>query len=130
VKPDNFKAVNDTYGHEAGDKTLALLSEAVKSHIGEGDIGVRYRGDEYCVVLPGRDARAMAALAETMRAAVKSIDMRPVTGGAAFGLTGSVGISQHPAPAADAKDLVARAFEQMWQARNAGGDRLLVEGGA
>ncbi len=54
VKPDNFKAINDTFGHEAGDKTLMILAEAVKSRLTEGDIGARYRGDEYCVILPGR----------------------------------------------------------------------------
>ena len=127
VKPDNFKAINDNFGHEAGDRTLILLADAVKAQMTEGDIGARYRGDEYCIVLPGRDTRAAASLAESMRAAVKAIDVRQVTGSDAVTLTGSVGVSVHPAPAADAKALVARAFDRMWQARNAGGDRVLVE---
>ncbi len=127
VKPDNFKAINDTFGHEAGDKTLVLLADAVKAHMSDGDIGARYRGDEYCIVLPGRDARSAAGLAEEMRVAVKAIDVRQVTGSDAVCLTGSVGVSAHPAPAADAKALVVRAFDQMWQARGAGGDRVLVE---
>jgi diguanylate cyclase len=127
VKPDNFKIINDTFGHEAGDKTLILLADAVKANMTDGDIGARYRGDEYCVVLPGRDARAAAGLAETLRAAVKAVDVRQATGSDSVTLTGSVGVSAHPSPAADAKALVARAFEQMWQARNAGGDRILVE---
>jgi diguanylate cyclase (GGDEF)-like protein len=127
VKPDNFKAINDTFGHEAGDKTLVLLSDAVKSHLGERDIGVRFRGDEYCIILPGRDAAAASELAEIMRAAVRGIDVRQATGSDAISLTGSVGVSSHPRPSADAKALVARAFEQLWAARNAGGDRILVE---
>jgi diguanylate cyclase len=127
MKPDNFKAINDNFGHEAGDKTLMLLAEAVKSRLGGGDIGARYRGDEYCVVLPGRSAREAVPAAEALRAAMRAIDVKKITGSDAISLTGSVGVSSHPAPAADAKSLVARAFERMWEARNAGGDRILVE---
>ncbi len=127
MKPDNFKAINDTFGHEAGDKTLMQLAEAVKSRLGDGDIGARYRGDEYCVVLPGRSAREAVPAAEALRAAMRAIDVKKITGSDAISLTGSVGVSSHPAPASDAKSLVARAFERMWEARNAGGDRILVE---
>jgi diguanylate cyclase (GGDEF)-like protein len=130
VKPDNFKAINDTYGHEAGDRTLMLLAEAVKSQLREGDLGARFRGDEYCVILPGRAPAEAAAAAEALRAAVRAIDLRPVVGADPFALTGSVGVSAYPAPAADAKTLVARAFERMWEARNAGGDRVASEGSA
>ncbi len=128
VKPDNFKTINDTYGHEAGDRTLVLLAETVKAHLGGGDIGARYRGDEYCVILPGQGVAAAAAAAESLRAAVRAIDVKPVTGSDTFFLTGSIGVSSHPAPAADARALLAKAFEQLWAARDAGGDRILVEG--
>jgi diguanylate cyclase (GGDEF)-like protein len=127
MKPDNFKSINDTFGHEAGDKTLTQLAEAVKSRLGDGDIGARYRGDEYCVVLPGRSAREAVPIAEALRAAMKAIDVRTITGSDAISLTGSVGVSSCPAPASDAKALIARAFERMWEARNAGGDRILAE---
>ena len=130
VKPDNFKAINDTFGHEAGDKTLVLLADAVKSRLSDGDIAARYRGDEYCIILPGRGASEAAAAAEGLRAAVRAIDVRLATGSDTISLTGSVGVSQYPMPAADAKTLVTRAFDQLWQARDAGGDRILVEKGA
>ena len=130
VKPDNFKAINDTFGHEAGDKTLMLLAEAVKSRLKDGDLGARYRGDEYCVIMPGRGAREAAEAAEGLCSAVRGIDVKKATGSADISLTGSVGASVHPAPAGDAKALVARAFERMWEARNAGGDRVLMEGDA
>jgi diguanylate cyclase (GGDEF)-like protein len=130
MKPDNFKSINDTFGHEAGDRTLMLLAEAVKSRLTEGDIGARYRGDEYCVVIPGRSAPEVTAAAEALRAAMRAIDMKQVTGSGAISLTGSVGVSSYPSPAADAKSLITRAFERMWEARNAGGDRINVEDGA
>jgi len=129
VKPDNFKTINDTYGHEAGDKTLMLLAELVKSHLADGDMGARFRGDEYCLILPGRGAREASAAAEALRAAVRAIDVRAITGTDSFVITASVGTSTHPTPAPDARALVARAYEQLWSARNAGGDRILVEEG-
>ena len=49
------------------------------------------------------------------------------TGSDAVTLTGSVGVSAFPAPAADAKTLVTRAFERMWEARTAGGNRVVAE---
>jgi diguanylate cyclase len=128
VKPDNFKIINDTFGHEAGDKTLMMLADAVKSHLRDGELGARYRGDEYCVILPGCAPREAAAAAEALRATVRAIDVRKATGSDAVTLTGSVGVSVHPIPAADAKTLVTRAFEKMWEARNAGGNRVLAEG--
>jgi diguanylate cyclase (GGDEF)-like protein len=124
VKPDNFKAINDTFGHEAGDKTLVLIAEAVKAHLKEGDLGVRYRGDEHCVILPRRGALEAAAFAEELRAAIGRIDIRKVTGGDTPALTASIGVAEHPAHAADAKALVALAFERMWEARNGGGNRV------
>ncbi len=127
VKPDNFKAINDTFGHEAGDKTLVLLADAVRSRLSEGDMGARYRGDEYCVILPGRGPQEAAEAAEGLREAVRSVDVRKATGSDAVSLTGSVGVSAHPAPAGDAKALVTRAFDRMWKAREAGGDRVLSE---
>jgi diguanylate cyclase (GGDEF)-like protein len=130
VKPDNFKAINDTFGHEAGDKALMLLADMVKSRLRDGELGARYRGDEYCVILPGCAPREAAAAAEALRAAVRAIDVSKATGSDAITLTGSVGVSVHPTPAADAKTLVTRAFEKMWEARNAGGNRILVEGEA
>ena len=130
VKPDNFKTINDTFGHEAGDKTLMLLADAVKSRLKDGDLGARYRGDEYCVIMPGRGAREAAEAAEGLRAAVRGIDVQKATGSTSVTLTGSVGVSVHPAPSADAKSLVTRAFERMWEARGAGGDRVLLEGDA
>jgi diguanylate cyclase len=130
VKPDNFKAINDTFGHEAGDKALMLLADAVKSRLRDGELGARYRGDEYCVIMPGSAPREAAAAAEALRAAVCAVDVRQATGSDAVTLTGSVGVSAYPAAAADAKALVAQAFQKMWDARNAGGNRVLVEGDA
>jgi diguanylate cyclase len=130
LKPDNFKTINDTCGHDAGDRTLVMLGELVRSRLAEGDAGVRYRGDEFCLVLPGRaPARALEA-AEAVRQAVRGIDMRKATGREFPPLTASLGVAVSPDDSPDAKALVAGAFERMWDARSAGGDRVLPQGPA
>ena len=128
VKPDNFKTINDTCAHEAGDRTLVLIADALKSCLAEGDLGVRYRGDEYCAVLPGRPAPEAARLAECIRLAVGRVDVAQVTGGAVTSLPASVGVCTWPDSAADAKSLIAGGFERMLKARADGGNRVLGEG--
>jgi diguanylate cyclase (GGDEF)-like protein len=128
LKPDNFKAINDTCGHDAGDRTLVMLGELVRSRLAEGDAGVRYRGDEFCLVLPGREPSRALEAADGLRDAVRGVDMRKAAGRDFPPLTASVGVAVSPDDGADAKTLVARAFERMWGARNAGGDRVLSLG--
>jgi diguanylate cyclase (GGDEF)-like protein len=124
LKPDNFKAINDTCGHDAGDRTLVMLGELVRSRLAEGDAGVRFRGDEFCLVLPGRALEPALAAAAGLRDAVRGIDMRKAAGRDFAPLAASVGVAVAPGDAPDAKALVARAFERMWEARAAGGDRV------
>lgn len=130
VKPDNFKTINDTYGHDAGDKALVLLADAVKSRMRPGDIGIRYRGDEYGIARPGRGLAEAMETARELLAAVKGIDLAPLTGGTPLALTASVGICLHPQHAPTGRALVERGLARMMAARNAGGDRIQAEDGA
>jgi diguanylate cyclase (GGDEF)-like protein len=124
MKPDNFKTINDTYGHEAGDGALVIIAETMKSRLKEGDIGVRYRGDEYCIILPGRGAEEARSLAQDLLEAMKGMDISRITAGSALRVTSSIGIAVHPSKARDAQTLISGAFEAMMEARNAGGDRI------
>jgi diguanylate cyclase (GGDEF)-like protein len=124
MKPDNFKTINDTYGHEAGDSALILIAETMKSRLHEGDIGVRYRGDEYCVILPGRSLADAQALARDLLEAMKGMDIGHIIGGGELRVTSSIGICLHPVNARDAQSLIAATFEEMMRARNGGGDRI------
>jgi diguanylate cyclase (GGDEF)-like protein len=128
VKPDNFKAINDLCGHDAGDRTLVLIAEALKTCLGEGDLSFRYRGDEYCAVLPGRPAQDAMRIGESVRMAVSRVDVAQITGGAVTSLPASVGVSTWPDSAADTRSLVATSFERMMKARGDGGNKVLGDG--
>ncbi|HSV95824.1 MAG TPA: diguanylate cyclase [Spirochaetota bacterium] len=70
IKPDNFKEINDRYTHEAGDHVFKLMAIFPQSELGENDIGVRHRGDEFAAVLAdaGRDEALERSLANRGRA--------------------------------------------------------------
>jgi diguanylate cyclase (GGDEF)-like protein len=77
---DNFKAINDTYGHEAGDAALVAVGRAILKSIRPADFGARFGGDEFAVLLPGMDIAAATGVAERIRMVVQR-DLRdpPVT---------------------------------------------------
>jgi len=124
IKPDNFKAINDTYGHEAGDAVLKLLASTIKSELRDSDIAVRYRGNEVAVILPDTVAPTALSIADKIREAIHQIDTAPVLDGNRISVTGSVGIALYPDNSTDSAELVERAFARMWEAREAGGNRV------
>jgi diguanylate cyclase (GGDEF)-like protein len=68
---DHFKSVNDTHGHLAGDQCLVWLATKIKASLGRGtDIGCRYGGEEFCLILPETDTAGAMALAEELRLSV------------------------------------------------------------
>src|SRR5258707_38301 len=79
---DDFKAVNDALGHQAGDRLLAELAHAIVGAGRDSDHVFRYGGDEFSVLLPGTDATSALAVAERIRGAIHSIGGAGATPGA------------------------------------------------
>lgn len=124
IKPDNFKHINDTFGHDAGDKVLRLLADTIRTSLREDDIAIRYRGDEFAAVLPdtmGEEARSIAELVQT---AISNIETREFTDNQSVHLTASIGVATYPLHAEDHLTLIDRAHEMMWDARNSGGNQI------
>ena len=72
---DHFKSVNDTYGHLAGDQCLSWLAQHIKQSLKRSsDIGCRYGGEEFCLLLPDTDSQGAIAVAEALRVAVEAFD--------------------------------------------------------
>jgi len=125
IKPDNFKLINDTYGHEVGDQALRILANRLKALLRDGDIAVRYRGNENAAILPETDSDEVVAEAKRIRDGMKQADLSPITGGADVPLTFSIGVGVYPDDGSDNVALASRAHELVFQARDAGGDQVL-----
>src|SRR5208282_2039515 len=91
---DQFKTINDTHGHAAGDEILASFGKLVRGGIRNGDIAARLGGDEFCIVLPDTGGDRAGQLMERLRQGWESLEYRSPEGGV-FSVTASFGVVQH-----------------------------------
>ena len=70
---DNFKKVNDTYGHNVGDEVIKMLANKLISRVRESDIAARFGGEEFAIILPNTDLKSASEVAETIRLEVEQI---------------------------------------------------------
>jgi diguanylate cyclase (GGDEF)-like protein len=107
---DGFKPVNDTEGHEAGDRVLALMARAIAGGLREGDFVARFGGDEFAALLPRTDVREAEVLAERLRARVQDA-------GADVSVTASLGVAMLED---DVRRALLRADVALYEAKNSG----------
>jgi len=115
---DEFKTINDSYGHSAGDALLIRVAGEIGALVRRNEVLARLGGDEFAILLPGVQGKEAEALAERVVRAVAQIPFR--FEGQNLRVTTSLGIAYYPTHAADADDLVARADIAMYQAKDAG----------
>ncbi|HTX72486.1 MAG TPA: GGDEF domain-containing protein [Rectinemataceae bacterium] len=125
LKPDNFKEINDSFGHEAGDATLRLMASALSQALVRDEDAARFQGNELAVVMPGRDRDAARAEAERLGAVLRALDLRELTEGSGIRLGVSFGIALSPEHGSSADSLieVVRGLPLLGRAR--GGNALL-----
>jgi diguanylate cyclase (GGDEF)-like protein len=111
---DNFKAVNDVFGHYKGDAVLKDASDVFRRQLRDYDVAVRSGGDEFVVVLPGTPASEARRIAERIRREFEEYARRTV-GEASVPLGVSVGLASFPNDAADAESLLAFADASMYR---------------
>lgn len=122
---DDFKLVNDTHGHLSGDLVLADFADICRRNLRAEDIFGRYGGDEFVIILPGVDKAGAAALAERLRHAVEA--MAVAQGDNIVSVTASFGvITAGDGEALSLDDLVRKADAMMYEAKEAGGNRVYV----
>ena len=122
---DRFKALNDTFGHEAGDRALRIFSETLRASLRTGDLACRYGGEEFAIVLPESDVQSAIEIIERIREAVVTATGR----GAAPTFTASYGIA-HSSEASDFEELVQRADKALFAAKDGGRDCMCIDGHA
>ena len=122
---DHFKRINDNFGHEAGDLVIAELGALFKRSVRGSDVACRYGGEEFALVLPEISIENARRKAETLRQGVKSLVLEHR--GTPLGpLTISLGVAVFPIHAEDAESLFRRADQALYEAKNAGRDRVVV----
>jgi diguanylate cyclase (GGDEF)-like protein len=120
---DDFKTVNDTFGHPAGDEALRLFAATLGATVREMDVAARWGGEEFALVLPGTDADGGARLAERARAALERCTLR--VEGRELRLTASFGVASMP-PAEGVEELVNAADAALYEAKRTGKNRVMV----
>lgn len=122
VDLDHFKALNDSLGHQAGDRVLRDAAAALATQCREFDTPARYGGEEFAVILPGCGPEQAQDIAERLRLAVGATPS-PVP------VTASAGVATFPSHAGDADSLVRAADDALYAAKRAGRDRTTVSVG-
>jgi len=117
---DNFKEVNDTQGHPAGDAVLREMGRLINSCVRDIDIAARYGGEEFTVILPETRRRGAFVVAERIRAEVEKIFRRKKVFGKAIRLTVSGGLSCYPEDAEDPSSLLSKADKALYRAKSSG----------
>ena len=125
---DDFKLVNDTFGHLFGDRVLVWSAELIRSSLRLSDIPARYGGDEFAVVLPDTDAVAAAAVAERILMAFAERAYESKTRGP-VPVAASIGQATFPFDARTGPELIAAADGAMYRAKGAGGHGAARAGG-
>jgi diguanylate cyclase (GGDEF)-like protein len=129
---DNFKVVNDSYGHLAGDRALSVVASTIKIFLRDYDLVGRFGGEEFAVLLPqttGEDARRIA---ERMRAQIAEvpIDVGDISHTEIIKLTVSVGLSTLGEKTGQLTDLLAGADVALYHAKHAGRNQVWMTGDA
>ncbi len=122
---DDFKKVNDTFGHGTGDAVLREVGEALAGEVRDVDVACRIGGEEFGLILPETDPEGGHRAAERIRQRVESIVL-PAVGH----VTISLGVAVYPYHAADAESLVEAADRALYEAKREGKNRTHTVGGA
>jgi diguanylate cyclase (GGDEF)-like protein len=123
IDVDDFKRVNDIFGHATGDQALVQVAELVSTTVRESDVVCRLGGEEFGVVMPDADAESARALAHRLRDRLAITVFDPVGH-----ISVSTGIAQAPTHAMNPRELSACAEAAMMTAKASGGARVVVFG--
>lgn len=121
---DHFKSVNDTHGHDAGDVVLKEFSKRLKENVRPMDIVCRHGGEEFLVIMPDTSGDLACSAAERIR---RSVAMRPFNvadSNLSLEITVSAGVSTEEIGGQSADELMKRADEALYKAKNAGRNRV------
>jgi diguanylate cyclase (GGDEF)-like protein len=127
---DEFKAYNDTLGHQAGDQCLQRVAQVLRATTQRaGELAARYGGEEFVVILPGLGTDEAGPLAERMRQIVHDLAIIHPKSGSAGVVTVSIGVATGvPQPGAPTRSLVEAADSALYEAKRKGRNCVVIAG--
>jgi diguanylate cyclase (GGDEF)-like protein len=123
IDSDNLKQVNDAHGHEAGNRLLRQLANAIQGELRATDVPARYGGDEFIVLLPETPGKGALDVAERIRAAIAGMPL--AAEGKSIASSVSVGIACFPEDGRTLDTLAARADRALYMAKQQGRNRVV-----
>jgi two-component system cell cycle response regulator len=127
VDIDNFKLINDEYGHGAGDEVLRLMADRLMHSVRTFDMVARLGGEEFLVVLADATPEIVAGVAERLRGATAEATFPLMSAGRAINVTVSVGAAIASESGESAAELLKRADEALYQAKRQGRNRVITD---
>jgi diguanylate cyclase len=125
---DFFKRVNDTWGHDAGDRVLIEVAAQIADCARDSDLPVRLGGEEFAVLLPGTDAAGARHFAERLRQKIAALEI--VVDDEVLQVTSSFGVACSAGAQADIEDLLQRSDAALYRSKAEGRNRVTVGGEA
>lgn len=125
VDADHFKAINDRYGHETGDRALQLLARVARKACRAADVVGRVGGEEFAILLPETRIEKALHVAERIRLTVAQTSL--MVGSRALHMTVSIGASAACGAECDSQELLQRADMALYTAKNQGRDRVVAD---
>ena len=118
---DQFKSINDRFGHQTGDQVLRAVATGIKQAVRLYDVPTRYGGDEFAVILPEADTEAASRVARRTLDKIAAQALPPQMAAEGHTISVSIGVATFPRPLADAHSLLEAADAAMYRAKESGG---------
>ena len=125
---DNFKKINDTFGHPAGDDILKGLVEELMTNARDTDVVARYGGEEFAIIFPDTPAQSARDAANRLRALVENRVFAPPQLGRTLHITVSIGLAVYPQDGMTPAELISRADAALYFAKKNGKNRVALAG--
>lgn len=126
IDADNLKEINDKYGHQAGDKLIMTVAQAIVDCLRASDIVCRYGGDEFVAVLPKVGTEKAWELGERLRKAVANTSFD--ADGRRISATVSIGLATYPTQVPDITQLLEKSDESLYLSKRTGRNRVMQYG--
>ena len=126
---DNFKAINDRFGHKSGDLVLEQVADLIQTNIRDVDFVARYGGEEFIVALPEIGPDRALEIAERIRNAIEQSVFFGSDSESVITLTVSCGLAAYPVTAKNLDELMLKADELMYEAKRAGRNQVCYKVG-